>query len=95
MFRLDFRVGGKYLSAKPVGRQVLDRESPSEKAEDRPAPPADTPADPVSAAPSRVPLFWVSRPGEDDEATSAEKEAFFASAEYRESWRAYRDITAG
>jgi MerR HTH family regulatory protein len=96
MFRLDFRVGGKYLSAKPVGRQVLDRESPSEKAEDRPAPPADTPADPVSAAPKGFPLFWVSRPGEDgeDRATSAEKEAFFASAAYRESWRAYLAATS-
>jgi hypothetical protein len=90
MFRLDFRVGGKYLSAKPVGRQVLDRESPSEKTEDRRAPPADTPAEPISAVPSRVPLFWVSRPGEDgeDRATRAEKDAFLASEAYRESWRA-------
>ena len=60
------------------------------KAKDRPAPPADTPADPVSAAPKGFPLFWVSRPGEDgeDRATNAEKAAFFASAAYRESWRA-------
>ena len=89
MFRSDFRMSDEYLSAKPVGRQVLERESPSEKTEDRRAPPSDTPADHVSAAPRRFPLFWVSRPGADgeDRATSAEKEAFFASAMYRESWR--------
>jgi hypothetical protein len=85
MFRLDFRVARQYLSAKPVAGQVLDRESPSEKTEDRRAPPADTPAEPVSAVPSRPGLFWVSRPGE--EGTEAEKEAFFESSAYRESWR--------
>src|SRR6516164_6301935 len=85
MFRLDFRVAKQYLSAKPVAGQVLDRESPSEKTEDRRAPPADTPAEPVSVLPSRPGLFWVSRPGE--EGTEVEKEAFFASSAYRESWR--------
>jgi hypothetical protein len=89
MFRLDFRMSGEYLSAKPVGRQVLERESPSEETEDRRAPPADSPAEPISALPSRPPLFWVSRPGEDDTdpATRAAKDAFFASLAYRESWR--------
>jgi hypothetical protein len=79
-------VARQYLSAKPVARQVLDRESPSEKTQDRRAPPADTPADPVSAAPIRAPLVWVSRPGEDgtDPKTRAAKAAFFASSEYRE-----------
>jgi hypothetical protein len=73
---------GQYLSVKPVARQVLDRESPSEKTEDRRAPPADTPAEPVSAAPSRPPLVWVSRPGEDgtDPMIRAAKAAFFASS---------------
>lgn len=84
-------MGDEYLSTKPVERQAIERKSPSEKTEDRRAPAPDTPADLVSAAPKRSPLFWVSRPGEDgeDRAASAEKEAFFASAAYRESWRAY------
>ena len=71
----------QYLSAKPVARQVLDRESPSEATNDRRAPSADTPVDPVSAAPSRQPLVWVSRPGEDgtDPTIRAAKAAFFAS----------------
>jgi hypothetical protein len=85
-------VARQYLSAKPVAGQVLDRESPSEKTEDRRVPPADTPADPVSALPSRPGLFWVSRPGE--EGTKAEKEAFFASSAYRESWRVYAVATS-
>lgn len=81
MFRSLFRMRGQYLSGKPVARQVLDRETPSEKTEDRRAPPADTPADPVSAAPSRPPLVWVSRRGEDgtDPMIRAAKAAFFAS----------------
>lgn len=87
MFRSLFRMRGQYLSAKPVARQVLDRESPSEKSEDRRAQPADTPTDPVSAAPRPPPLVWVSRPGEDgtDPMIRAAKAAFFASMAAKQS----------
>ena len=51
MFRSDFRMAREYLSAKPVARQVLDRESPSVTAKDRAAPPADT----ADKGPSTVP----------------------------------------
>jgi len=80
----------QYVSAKPVARQVLDRESPSEETKARRAPPADTPADPVSALQGQQPLVWVSRPGEDgtDPMVRADKAAFFASSEYRERLRA-------
>jgi len=80
----------QYLSAKPVARQVLDRESPSEETKARRAPPADTPADPVSALQGQQPLVWVSRPGEDgtDPTIRAAKAAFFASSEYRERLQA-------
>ncbi len=89
MFRLDFRVSGEYLPVKPVGRQVLDRESPSET-EARRASPADTPPDPFSATPSRPPLVWVSRPGEDDTDPTirAAKAAFFAALSDSECSRA-------
>jgi hypothetical protein len=52
MFRFDFRMAREYLSAKPVARQVLDRESPSVKAREPDAPPADTAAQATSAAPT-------------------------------------------
>lgn len=95
MFRSLFRMRGQYLSAKPVARRVLDRESPSEKLEDRRALPVDAHTDPVSAAPSRPPLFWVSRPGADDDVqTRAEKAAFFASSGYRERSRAKPAVTS-
>lgn len=46
-------MSGEYLSAKPVGGQVLEKASPSEKADDRRASPNDTPRAVIASVPGQ------------------------------------------